>query len=153
MWGGSGRGGADVIDVEGEGKVSPDPSAPKRKGRCPQGDTSPPPPHKAPRMAIPAERAELSAGRRQRGAVQELVEQQQQLQRAGAWKARAISAEAANCDLEARLSGANEDRWAAESWLADVIIERDCLVTRMKTVERDLGTAGKAVGAPAKPLA
>ena len=38
----------------------------------------------------------------------------------GAWNARAISAEAANRDLEARLSKANEDRRAAESRLADV---------------------------------
>ena len=73
------------------------------------------------------------------------MEQQQQLQRAGARKPRAISAEAAKRDLEARLSRANEDRRAAESWLAwlaDVIIEGDYL-----------GTARKAVGAPAKPLA
>ena len=62
----------------------------------------------------------------------------------GAWEARAISAEAANRDLEARLSRANEDRRAAESRLADVTKERDRLAGRVKTLERDLGTARKA---------
>ena len=56
-----------------------------------------------------------AAGRGQRGAVHEWVEQQQLLQRAGAWEACAISVEAANRDLEARLSRANEDRRAADS--------------------------------------
>ena len=74
----------------------------------------------------------------------EWVEQQQQLLRAGAWEARAISAEAANRDLEARLSRANEERRAAESRLADVTKARDRLATRVKTPERDLGTARKA---------
>ena len=81
----------------------------------------------------------------------EWVEEQLLLQQAGASEAHAISAEAANRDLEARLSGANEDRRAAKSRLADVTKERDRLVTRVKTVERDLGTARKAAGAPAKP--
>ena len=45
----------------------------------------------------------------------ELVEQQQLLQRARAWEARAISAEAANLDLEASLFSDNEDRRDAES--------------------------------------
>ena len=75
------------------------------------------------------------------------------MQRAGAWEARAISAEAANRDLEARLSRANEDRRAAESRLAAATKERDRLVTRVKFLERDLGTARKAAGAPAKPPA
>ena len=83
----------------------------------------------------------------------EWVEQQQQLQRAVALEARSISAEAANHDLEARLSRANEDRRAAESRLADVTKERVRLVIRVKSLERDLGTARKAAGAPAKPLA
>ena len=74
----------------------------------------------------------------------EWVEQQQQLQRAGAWEARASSAEAANRDLEARLSKANQDRRAAESRLADVTKGRDRLATRVKTLERGLGTARKA---------
>ena len=74
----------------------------------------------------------------------EWVEQQQQLQRAGAWEARAISAEEANRDLEARLSRANEDGRAAESRLADVTKERDRMATRVKTLERDLGRARKA---------
>ena len=66
-------GGAAVIDVEGEEEVPPNPSARKRKGRAPQGDTEPPP--KAPRTATLAERAEPAAGRGQRGAVGEWVEQ------------------------------------------------------------------------------
>ena len=121
----------------GSGKPPPPPR---------QGDTEPPPPPplKAPRTATPVEQAEPAAGRGHRGAVHEWVEQQQQLQRAGAWEARAISAEAANRDLEARLSRANEDRRAAESQLADVTKERDRLATRVKTLERDLGTARKA---------
>ena len=76
--------------------------------------------------------------------VHEWVEQQQQLQRAGAWEAGAISAEAANRDLQARVSRANEDRRDAESRLADVTKERDRLATKVKTLERDLGTARKA---------
>ena len=51
------------------------------------------------------------------------------------------------------MSRANEDRRAAESRLADVTTERDRLVARVKTLERDLGTACKAAGAPAKPPA
>ena len=118
---------ADVIDVEEQDE----PPTRKWKGR-PQGDTEPPPPPKAPRTATPAERAvraeqaEPVAGREQRGPVQEWVEQQ----RAGAWEARAISAEAANRDLEARLSRANEDRRDSESRLADVTKERDRLAPR-----------------------
>ena len=74
----------------------------------------------------------------------EWLEQQQLLQRAGAWEARTISAEAANRDLEARLSRANEDRPDAESRLAAVTKERDRLATKVKIVERDLPTARKA---------
>ena len=126
------------------------------------GRTTPPPPPrpgsgpappKALRTATPAERAEPAAGLGHRGAVHEWVEQRQQLQRAGAWGARAISTEAAKRDLEARLSRANEDGRAAESRSADVPKQRDRLVTRVKTLERDLGTARKAAGAPAKPPA
>ena len=83
-------------------------------------------------------------GRGHRGAVQEWVEQEQQLQRSGAWEVRAISAEAANHDLESRSCRANEDRCAADSRLADVTKERDRLVTRVKSLERNLGTARKA---------
>ena len=64
-----------------------------------------------------------------------------------------MSAEAANRDLEARLYRANEERRAAETRLADVTLERHRLTARVKTLERDLGTARKAAGAPAKPLA
>ena len=132
---------ADVIDVEEQDE----PPTRKRKGR-PQGDTEPTPAPKAPRTATPAERAvraeqaEPVAGRGQRGVVQEWVEQQ----RAGAWEARAISAEAANRDLEARLSRANEDRRDSESRLADVTKERDRVATKVKTLERDLATLRKA---------
>ena len=80
------------------------------------------------------------AGRGQRGVVQEWVEQQC----AGAWEARAISAEAANRDLDARLSRANEDRRDSESRLADVTKERDRLAAKVKTLERDLATLRKA---------
>ena len=62
-----------------------------------------------------AEQAEPVGGRGQRGVVQEWVHQQ----RAGALEARAISAEAANRDLEARLFRANEDKRDSESRLAD----------------------------------
>ena len=87
-----------------------------------------------------AERAEPAAGRGQWRAVHEWVDQQ----RAGAWEARAISAEAANRDLQARLSRANEDRRDAESRLADVTKERDWLATKVKTLERELATSRKA---------
>ena len=60
------------------------------------------------------------------------------------WEARAISAEAANRDLEARLSRANEDRRDCESRLADVTKERDRLATKVKTLERDVATLRKA---------
>ena len=77
-----------------------------------------------------AERAEPAAGLGQRVVVHEWVEQQQ----AGAWEARAISAEAANRDLEARLSKAinNEDRRDADLRLADVTKERDRLATKVR---------------------
>ena len=87
-----------------------------------------------------AEQAEPVAGRGQRGVVQEWVEQQ----RAGAWEARAISGDAANRDLEARLSRANEDRRDSESRLADVTKERDRPAAKVKTLERDLATLRKA---------
>ena len=115
-----------------------------------------PPPQKAPRTATPAERAERAepaAGRGQRGAVGDWVEQQHQPQRAGAWVMRAVSAEAANRDLEARLFRANNDRRATDTRLAEVTKKRDRLVTRVKTLERGLGTARNAAGAPAKPSA
>ena len=85
------------------------------------------------------------AGRGQRGVVQEWVDQQ----RPGAWEARAISAEAANRDLEAPLFSANEDRRDSGSRLADVTKKRDRLATKLKTLERDLATLRKAK--PAAP--
>ena len=87
-----------------------------------------------------AEQAEPVGGRGQRGVVQEWVDQQ----RAGAWEVRAISAEAANRDLKARLSRANEDRRDCESRLADVTKERDRLASKVKTLERDVATLRKA---------
>ena len=85
-------------------------------------------------------RAEPVGGRGKRGVVQEWVDQQ----RAGAWEARAIGAEAANRDLEAGLSRANEDRRDCESPLADVTKERDRLATKVKTLEGDVATLRKA---------
>ena len=86
-----------------------------------------------------AEQAEPVGGRGQRGVVQEWVDQQ----RAGAWEARAISAEAANRDLEARVSRANEDRRDSESRLADVTKEPDRLAAKVKTLERDVATSAR----------
>ena len=135
---------ADVIDVEEQDE----PPTRKRKGRPPQGDTEPP--HlKAARTASPAERAvraeqaeqaEPVGGRGHRGVVHKWVEKQ----RAGAWEARAISAVAANRDLEARLSRANEERRDSQSWLVDVTKERDRLAAKVKTLERDLAALRKA---------
>ena len=133
--------GVDVIDVEED---EPPPHA--QAQRAPRRGHGTPPPPKAPRTATPAERAvraeqaEPVGGRGQRGVVQEWVDQQ----RAGAWEARAISAEAANRDLEARLSRANEDRRDVESRLADVTKERDRLASKVKTLERDVATLRKA---------
>ena len=79
-------------------------------------------------------------GRGQSGVVQEWVDQQ----RAGAWEARAISAEAANRDLEARVSRVHEDRRDCESRLADVTKECDRLATKVRTLERDVATLRKA---------
>ena len=93
---------ADAIDVEEDEPPTRKLKRAPRRGHGPH----PPPPPKAPRTASPAERAlraeqaEPVGGRGQRGVVQESVDQQ----RAGASEARAISAEAANRDLEARLS-------------------------------------------------
>ena len=105
---------ADVIDVEEDEPPPPHAQA----ERAPRRGHGPPPP-KAPRTAAPAERAvraeqaEPVGGRGQREVVQEWVDQE----RAGAWEARAISAEAANRDLEARLSRANEGRrTASRGW-------------------------------------
>ena len=64
-----------------------------------------------------------------------------------------MSAEAANRDLDARLCWANEDRWAAETRLVDLRKETDRLVAKVKTLERNLGTARKAAAALAKPTA
>ena len=144
-----------LTSLTSRGRTTPPPRPRPGSGKAaPQGDTEPPPPpRKAPHTGTPGQRPEPAAGRGQRGAVHEWGEQQHQLHRAGAWEARAVSAEAANRDLEGRLSRANEDRRAAESRLADVTKERDRLVTRVKTLERDLGTARMAAGAPAKPPA
>ena len=131
----------DVIDVE-EDEPPPHAQA-ERAPRRGHGPTLSP---KAPRTATPAERAvraeqaEPVGGRGQRGVVQEWVDQQ----RAGAWEARAISAEAANRDLGARLSRVHEDRRDCESRLADVTKERDRLATKVRTVERDVATLRKA---------
>ena len=138
---------ADVIDVEED---EPPPTR-KRKGR-PEGDTPPAPPK--PRVQPPRRSGQCGQSRRgrwgggQRGVVQEWVDQQ----RAGAWEAGAISAEAANRNLEARLSRAKEDRRDCESRLAGVTKERDRLATKVKTLERDVATLRKAKPA-AQPAA
>ena len=100
-----------------------------------------PPPPNPPRTGDSAERA---ARDRPRGAVDEWVEEQQQ-QRA-TLEIRAIRAEAAQRDLEARVSKANEDRRAAETELASVCRDKHCLAARVRTLERDLATARKAIG-------
>ena len=64
-----------------------------------------------------------------------------------------MSPEAANRDLDPRLSKANEDGRAAETRLADLTKERDRLAARVKPLQRDLGTARLAAGAPRKPPA
>ena len=132
----------EVTDVEED---EPPPHA--QAERAPRRGHGPhPPPPQAPLTATPAERAvraeqaEPMGRRGQRGVVQEWVDQQ----RAGAWEARAISAEAANRDLEARLFRANEDRRHCKSRLADVTKERDRLVTKVKTLERDVATLRRA---------
>ena len=129
---------ADVIDVEEQDE----PPTRKRKGRPQRGHGASPP--TKPRVRPPWQsgrcRAELVVGRGQRGVVHEWVEQQW----AGAWEARAISAEAANRDLEARLPRANCDRRDAESRSADVTKERDRLAASVKTVECNLATSRKA---------
>ena len=51
---------------------------------------------------------------------------------------------AADRNLEAHLSRANEDKRDAKSRLVDVTKERDCLATTVKILERDLATARKA---------
>ena len=148
MWGGSERWGW-LTSLTSRSRTNLHPLGPEAESPPPPKGTPsppppPPPPPKAPRTATPVEWAEQAAGRGHRGAVHEWLEQQHQLQRAGAWETCAISAEAANRDLEARLSRANEDRRDAESRLADVTKERDRLATKVKTLERDLATARKA---------
>ena len=154
------RGGVGVIDVEG--KKEPPPPRPlgaeaeSPAPPLPRKGTQMPPPLKAPRTATPAEHAERkepAAGRGQRRRAGERVEQHHQLQRAGAWEVRAMSAEAANRDLQAYLSKANEDRRAAETRSAELTKERDRFAARVKTPERDLGTARKVAEARAKPPA
>ena len=141
MWGGSGRWGWWLTSLTSR-RTSP----PQRAiGKGARKGTRPPPP-KGPRTATPAERvvraeqAEPVGGRGQRGVVQEWVDQQ----RAGAWEACAISAEAANRDLGARLSRVHEDRRDCESRLEDVTKERDRLATKVRTLERDVATLRKA---------
>ena len=101
---------ADVIDVEED---EPPPPTCKRKGR-PEWDTPPPPEARVrpPWWSGQCGRSRRSQwGRGQRRVEQEWVEQQ----RAGAWEASAISAEAANRDILPRLPRANEDRRDCES--------------------------------------
>ena len=62
------------------------------------------------------------------------------------WEVRAISAEAAQRDLEASLSKANEDRRAAEMELAAIRRDKVRLAARVKTLERELAAARRAPG-------
>ena len=147
-------GGADVIDVEGED--DPPPSARKRKGRPPPMGHRPAPPPRKPCVRPP--RWSGRSRRQSKGRGGWCTSGWSSCccccgRGGGGWEARAISADTTNRDLEARLSRANEDRRAAKSRLADVTKERDRLAARVKTLQRDLGTAHKAAGAPAKPLA
>ena len=132
----------DVIDVE-EDEPPPDAQAERapRRGHGPQ-HPPPKPRVRRPRRSGQCGRSRRSrvGGRGERGVVQEWVDQQ----RAGAWEARTISAEAANRDLEARLSRANEERRDCGSRLADVTKERDRLATKVRTLERDVATLRKA---------
>ena len=149
------KGGVHVIDVQGEEDTLFTPLARKQKAHPPaRGDTdAPPPPQKDPRTATPGGAGGAGGKAGAQGAVGEWVEQQHQLQRAGAWKVRTMSTEAANRHLQARLSRANDDRRPEETRLAEISREGGRLVTRVKTLERSLGTARKAAGAPAKPPA
>ena len=76
----------------------------------------------------------------------ECVEQHTQHQQHATWEVCAVSAEAADRDLKARLSEANEDRRAAGTELAAIRRDKDRLASRTKTLERDLATARKATG-------
>ena len=91
------------------------------------GKPSPPPPPECPVYGHPR-----GAGG---GTIDSWVQQHQQ-QRA-TWEVRAISAEAASRDLGARLSRANEDRWAAETQLAPVTRDTDRLASRVEIPECD----------------
>ena len=150
MWvqGGSGRGG--LTSLTSRGRRTPPP--PPRPG---SGKPPPPPPpargHRCPLPESPVYGHPGGAGGA--GGRAGAVGGGGGVGGGGAWEVHAMSAEAANRDLKARLSRANEGRRAAETRLAEVAKERDRLVTRVKTLERDLGTASKAAGAPAKPPA
>ena len=148
------KGGVDVIDVEGEEDAPLTPSAWKRKAPPPPRKGTPMPPPRQPCVRPPRRSGRSQRSRRQGGG------------RGGRWGSGwsssircsgrgrgrcATSAEAASRDLEARLSRANDDTRAAETRLAEVTKERDRLVTKVKSLKRDLGTARKAAGALAKP--
>ena len=116
---------------------------------------SPPPPKgtqvrppKAPRTGTPAERA---ARDRPRGALDEWVEQQQQKQLHATWKVRAISAEAAQRDVEACLTKANKHKRAAETGCAALRRDKDRLLAKVKTLERDLAEAQGTGGQGTRP--
>ena len=95
--------GEGLTSLTSRGRTTPPPPLGPEAERPPppRGHRASPPPRK-PRVRPPRWSGRSGRNRRQRGAVHEWVEQQQLLQRAGACAARAISAEAANRDLEAR---------------------------------------------------
>ena len=81
------------------------------------------------------------------------VEQQQQHR--ATWEVRAISAEAAQRDLEARLAKANEDRQAAKAERDALRRDKDRLTTKVKMLEREAaprakGPGGRAPGSTAE---
>ena len=152
VWGGSGRGGLTLWTSRGRRRPPPPPrpgsGKPSPPPPHPQGDTDAPP--EGPAYGHPGGAGGRAGEEGGRGGVGGAAAS---AAAAGPLEVRAISAEPANRDLDPRPSRANDDRRAAESRLADLTKERDRLAAEVTTLERDLGTARKAAGAPAKPPA
>ena len=122
---------------------TPPPAPPARKRKAPPLADTRPPPSKAPCTGTAAKRA---AREQARGDVDEWVEQQQQR---ATWEVCAISAEAAQRDLEARLAKANEDRRAAEVERDALCRDKDRLTTKVKILEREVAQRARAPGGKA----
>ena len=143
-----GRGGDDVIDVEGEDVDAPfTPRSLKQKAPA-QHTQVPPPPPKAPRTSTPAEHA---ARERAGGDVAQWQQQQQQ-QQSEPWQVRAISTEATVRDMEQRLAEANEEKRAAEVERDALRRDKEHLTAKVKTLEREAQRAkgGRALGPTAE---